>query len=292
MANNSLVKTLATTTFALFAFAANSIFCRLALGEISIDASSFTIIRLFSGAVVLVIIMKLSGEQKTPGHKGSWKAASMLFIYASTFSFAYLSLDTGTGALILFGAVQLTMITMALISGDRLNSAEWTGVSIAFAGFVVLVLPSVTTPSFAGFLLMTIAGIAWGIYTLKGRQSKSPLSDTTYNFIRTLPLIAVMGLLFIQNTFLTPKGILLAVLSGAVASGIGYTIWYIALGGLTATLAALTQLLVPVIAALGGVMFVSESLSFRFLVSASMILGGIALVVFGKHNFANTRVSK
>ena len=292
MPNNSIAKTLFTTSFALIAFAANSIFCRLALGERSIDASSFTVIRLFSGAVVLLIIMKLFGEKDAHGSKGSWSAASMLFIYAATFSFAYLSLDTGTGALILFGAVQLTMITIALISGDRLNLAEWIGVSVAFAGFVFLVLPAVTTPSFIGFVLMTTAGIAWGIYTLMGRQSKSPLSDTTYNFTRTLPLILVMGLFFIQNTSLTHKGVLLAVLSGAVASGIGYTIWYIALGGLSVTLAALAQLLVPIIAALGGVVFVSESLSIRFLLSASMILGGITLVVYGKLNSANSRVPK
>jgi drug/metabolite transporter (DMT)-like permease len=292
MSKKSIEKTLFTTGFALFAFAANSIFCRLALGDRSIDASSFTVIRLFSGAVVLLMIMKLFGKKDAPDSKGSWGAASMLFIYASTFSFAYLSLDTGTGALILFGAVQLTMITIALISGDRLNAAEWIGVSIAFAGFVFLVLPTVTTPSFVGFILMTTAGIAWGIYTLVGRSSKNPLSDTTYNFTRTLPLIAVMGLIFIQNTSLTHTGVLLAVLSGAVASGIGYTVWYIALKGLSATLAALTQLLVPVIAALGGVFFVSESLSIRFLLSASMILGGITLVVLGKRNSANSRVPK
>ena len=289
MSNNSITKTLFTTSFALFAFAANSIFCRLALGERSIDASSFTVIRLFSGAVVLLMIMKLFGDKDESGSKGSWGATSMLFIYASTFSFAYLSLDTGTGALILFGAVQLTMITIALISGDRLHLAEWIGVSIAFGGFVFLVLPTVTTPSFVGFALMTIAGVAWGVYTLMGRRSKSPLSDTTYNFTRTLPLIVVMGLFFIQNASLTQKGVILAVLSGAIASGIGYTIWYVALGGLSATVAALAQLLVPVIAALGGVVFVSESLSIRFLLSAAMILGGISLVVFGKRFSANYR---
>lgn len=289
MSNNSIAKTLFTTTFALFAFAANSIFCRLALGERSIDASSFTVIRLFSGAVVLLMIMRLFGEKDKSGSKGSWGATSMLFIYASTFSFAYLSLDTGTGALILFGAVQLTMITIALISGDRLHLAEWIGVSIAFGGFVFLVLPTVTTPSFVGFALMTIAGVAWGVYTLMGRRSKSPLSDTTYNFTRTLPLIVVMGLFFIQNASLTQKGVILAVLSGAIASGIGYTIWYVALGGLSATVAALAQLLVPVIAALGGVVFVSESLSIRFLLSASLILGGISLVVFGKRFSVNYR---
>lgn len=288
MANNPIAKTLFTTTIAIFAFAANSIFCRLALGESSIDASSFTVIRLFSGALALLIIVKLFGEKEQSDSKGSWSGASMLFLYAATFSFAYVSLATATGALILFGAVQFTMITVALISGDRLSLGEWAGVLVAFAGFIFLVMPMVTTPSLRGFVLMTTAGIAWGIYTLMGRQSKSPLSDTTYNFIRTLPLVIVMGLIFIQNAALTPRGVILAVLSGAVASGVGYTIWYIALGGLSATLAALAQLLVPVIAALGGIVFVSEPISFRFILSALMVLGGIALVVYGKQYSTNS----
>jgi len=216
----------------------------------------------------------------------------MLFVYAATFSFAYISLNTGTGALILFGAVQLTMITIAVVSGDRLHLSEWLGVGLAFAGFVYLVLPKVTTPSLISFVLMTIAGISWGIYTLMGRGSESPLSDTTYNFTRTLPFIIVMGLLFIQNSHLSQKGVLLAVMSGALASGIGYTIWYIALRGLSTTIAAVAQLSVPVIAALGGVIFVSESISFHFLLSAAMILGGIALVVLGKHYFVNSMEMK
>lgn len=293
MANNSLIKTLSTTGFALVAFAGNSILCRLALGEKSIDASSFTIIRLFSGAVALLVILKLLGNKNSGSpSKGSWGGALALFIYASTFSFAYISLDTGTGALILFGAVQLTMIIIAMVSGDRLHLSEWVGVGFAFAGFVYLVLPKLTTPSFMGFVLMAIAGISWGIYTLLGRRSKNPLSDTMCNFMRTLPFSLVMGFLFIQNSNLSQKGVLLAVVSGALASGIGYTVWYIALRGLSATLAAVTQLLVPVIAALGGVIFVSETISFHFLLSASMILGGIALVVLGRHFFVNSTALK
>ena len=276
-------RTFCLTVFALVAFAANSVLCRLALGEGSIDAASFTIIRLLSGAVVLLAILQLTGKKSLAPAKGSWSAALMLFIYAGAFSFAYISLDTGTGALILFGAVQLTMISAAVLSGDRLHLSEWTGIAIAFAGFVYLVLPSATTPSFSGFILMTSAGIAWGIYTLMGRRSASPLSDTAYNFTRTLPLLIVMGLFFIQGAQLSAKGILLAVLSGAIASGIGYTIWYMALQGLSATLAAVSQLSVPVIAALGGVVFISESISFRFMLASAMILGGIALVVLGRH---------
>ena len=292
MPNNTLLKTLLTTCLALVAFAGNSILCRLALGRGSIDASSFTVIRLFSGAVMLLIILKLFGKKRVSPAKDGWGSALMLFVYAATFSFAYISLNTGTGALILFGAVQLTMITIAVVSGDRLHLSEWLGVGLSFAGFVYLVLPKVTTPSLIGFVLMTIAGISWGIYTLMGRGSESPLSDTTYNFTRTLPFIIVMGLLFIQNSHLSQKGVLLAVMSGALASGIGYTIWYIALRGLSATIAAVAQLSVPVIAALGGVIFVSESISFHFLLSAAMILGGIALVVLGKHYFVNSMEMK
>ncbi len=282
MPNISSLKTLLATSFALVAFAANSVFCRLALGEISIDASSFTIIRLLSGAAVLLLILKLFGKKTRSVSKGSWQASAMLFIYAATFSFAYISLETGTGALILFGSVQLTMLTITVISGNRLRLLEWVGVLIALVGFVYLVLPKVTTPSFSGFLLMATSGIAWGSYTLMGRKSTSPLSDTTYNFTRTLPLIIVLGIFFIQSSHLSQTGVIWAVSSGVLASGIGYTIWYTALGGLSATVAAIAQLLVPVIAALGGLVFVSEPISLRFLFSAAMILGGIALVILGK----------
>ncbi len=283
MNHHSFLRTFFATGIALTAFAANSVFCRLALGESSIDPASFTVIRLFSGAIMLLLILNLSGRKKPSRTKGSWGATAMLFLYATTFSFAYLSLDTGTGALILFGAVQFTMITYALISGDRLHRWEWVGVLLAFGGFVFLILPSVTTPSFIGFLLMTVSGIAWGAYTLMGRASQNPLPDTTYNFTRTLPLIAILGIIFISNAHLTPRGIALAIMSGALASGIGYTIWYIALGGLSATVASVAQLLVPVLAALGGVIFVSETLTLHFVLTATLILGGIALVVLGRN---------
>ena len=285
-------RTFCLSGIALGAFAANSVLCRLALGEGSIDAAGFTVIRLVSGAVVLLGILKLSGGQSGPPSKGSWSAASMLFIYAGSFSFAYISLDTGTGALILFGAVQLTMISAAMFSGDRLHLSEWAGVALAFTGFVYLVLPSATTPSFFGFILMAVGGVAWGLYTLMGKSSANPLSDTAYNFTRSLPLVLVMGLFFLQDSHLSSKGILLAVLSGAIASGIGYTVWYMALRGLSATLAAVSQLSVPVIAAVGGVVFSSETISFRFILSSAMILGGIALVVLGRHYFVTSRLTK
>ena len=291
MINNSLLKTILLTGLALIAFAANSVLCRLALGNEAIDAASFTVIRLLSGTVVLLIIIGATRNITGASTKGSWSASFMLFLYAITFSYAYISLDTGTGALILFGSVQITMILLSLLSGTRLHFTEWAGVTIAFTGFVYLILPGVTTPSTIGFLLMTIAGIAWGIYTLKGRGSKSPLMDTAYNFLRTTPLVVLLVILTINNVNYSSEGILLALLSGGITSGIGYTIWYIALGGLSSTQAAVLQLLVPVIAALGGVIFVSEAITSRLIISATMVLGGILMVVLGRYYFTQQRKS-
>lgn len=253
----------------------------MALGNESIDAASFTIVRLLSGAITLLLILSLTSNKDSKS-KGSWQASFMLFVYAITFSYAYISLDTGTGALILFGSVQITMILFSLFSGNKLHFTEWLGVSIAFTGFVYLVLPNVSTPSATGFILMTCSGIAWGIYTLKGRGTNNPLADTTYNFLRTIPFIVVVAALSIDSTSYSSTGILLAVLSGSIASGMGYTIWYIALKGLTTTQAAVVQLSVPVIAALGGVIFVAEAITLRLSISGLLILGGILLVVLGK----------
>ena len=285
---NSALNTFLYTFFALVAFAANSVLCRLALGGHTIDAASFTVIRLISGAITLVLILRMRTAVNKPTATVNWIATSMLFLYAITFSFAYITLNTATGALILFGAVQMTMILITLKSGQRLHAAEWLGVFIAFAGFVYLVLPNVNTPSMTGFMLMTVAGIAWGIYTLMGRSSTDPLADTAYNFSRTIPLVAVLALVAIPYVDLSVKGIVLATLSGAVASGIGYTIWYTALGGLSAVQATVVQLLVPLIAAAGGVAFISEAVTLRLVVSAIMILGGILIVVLGKYHLAKT----
>ena len=288
--NQNIVKTLIFTSLALIAFAANSVLCRLALGEKTIDASSFTTIRLLSGAIVLLLITGISSNKSKATTKGSWSASLMLFLYAITFSFAYITLDTGTGALILFGSVQITMILLSLISGNRLHIIEWTGITISFAGFVYLILPGVSTPSTTGFLLMTTAGIAWGIYTLKGRGSNNPLTDTAYNFFRTIPLVIILAIVTLQNAQYSFEGIVLAVLSGGIASGIGYAIWYVALGGLSSTQAAVVQLLVPVIAAFGGVIFVSEVVTLRLTISATMILGGILMVVLGRYYYVRLRL--
>ncbi|WP_250655430.1 DMT family transporter [Alkalimarinus coralli] len=272
------------TATALIAFAANSVLCRLALGQGLIDAAGFSVLRLLSGTLMLLLILKVNPNKRrrhaTP--KGSLSASLMLFVYAVAFSYAYISLDTGTGALILFGAVQMTIIVLSILSGNRLKVGEVVGVLLAFGGFVYLILPSVTTPSILGFLLMSIAGIAWGIYTLKGRGSENPLGDTAYNFFRSVPLVLVLAIITLKDMRLSTEGALLAVISGGIASGMGYSIWYMALRGLSATIAAVVQLLVPVIAALGGVIFMSEAISIDLIVSGVLILGGIGIVVLGR----------
>ena len=285
--NSFLIKTVLFTGLALIAFAANSVLCRLALGGSAIDASTFTIVRLLSGVIVLTVILNISkiNSNSSPSTKGSWPASIALFLYAITFSFAYVTLETATGALILFGSVQITMILLSIFSGNRLHISEWVGMAIAFAGFVYLVLPGVTTPSVIGFFLMTVSGIAWGVYTLKGRGSKSPIMDTAFNFLRTLPFVIILAIITIKYAHYSSEGILLAALSGGIASGIGYLIWYIALSGLSVTQAAVLQLLVPVIAAVGGIIFVSESISLRLAVSSTMILGGILMVVLGRYYY-------
>ena len=268
--------------FALLAFAGNSILCRLALGEGSIDAAGFTSIRLSSGALTLALLLKLSAAGPPVQRRGSWIAPAALFIYASAFSFAYLSLQTGTGALILFGTVQLTMISAALLSGERLNTAEAGGILLALAGLIYLVSPGVTAPSLHGTLLMTLAGISWGIYCLKGRNVSDPLAETSRNFSRTLPLVALLSVFSVAHFHFSLPGVLLAVLSGGLASGAGYVVWYAALRGMTATSAATVQLAVPVLASIGGVMLLAEELSLRLIIATVTVLGGVGLAVAGR----------
>jgi drug/metabolite transporter (DMT)-like permease len=301
------MKALLFTTFALIAFAGNSILCRMALGEGIIDAGSFTSLRLLSGIVTLLLIYKLTlkdinrssnksaankstsientskeNKLKEINSKGSWQAALMLFVYAIAFSYAYISLDTGTGALILFASVQITIIFISLLSGKKLYLIEWLGMITALAGFIYLVLPTVSTPSFSGFILMAIAGIAWGFYTLAGKGSTNPLADTTFNFFRTLPLAVLLTVFTLNNVTLTLEGVWLAILAGSITSGLGYTIWYIALGEISAIQAAVVQLLVPVIAAIGGVIFVNELFTIRLFIASLIILLGILTMIVGK----------
>ncbi|MCB1022821.1 MAG: DMT family transporter [Acidobacteria bacterium] len=277
------MKVFLLTTFALIAFAFNSILCRLALGTKLIDASSFTAIRLLSGAVTLLIIFSIFSKNKKEDLKrGNWLSAFFLFGYAICFSFAYIGLTTATGALILFGLVQSTMIIVALVSGERPKIAEWLGLALALGGLIYLVFPGLAAPPLLNSILMALAGVAWGFYTLRGRGSEDPLADTAGNFVRTIPFIALACLPFLYQIDVSPKGLLFAVLSGAIASGIGYTVWYAALKHHTATRAAILQLSVPVIAAIGGLIFLSEAISLRLIMASSLILGGIALVIIGR----------
>lgn len=301
MYKTSMLKTLIATTLALIAFAANSVLARLALENAAIDPSSFTILRLFSGSFMLFILIfiirpKLPNNPVRKHHnmslyqlamrhdsqvKGSWLSGLMLFLYAICFSYAYLVLDTATGALILFGAVQITMIVSSLFSGNHIDKHEWAGLVLAFLGFVYLVLPNIGTPSFYGFVLMAFAGIGWGVYSVRGRKSVEPLTDTAFNFLRALSFSGFVFILSLSELNITINGFYYAVLSGAITSGIGYAIWYMALKRLTLTTAAVVQLSVPIIAGVGGVIFVSETISLRLLIAGLFILGGIALVIFG-----------
>jgi drug/metabolite transporter (DMT)-like permease len=282
--NTASTQVILCAVFALIAFAGNSVLCRLALGNDSIDAASFTIIRLLSGSLVLAFVLFLKRRTVNQNAKGSWLASMMLFVYAVAFSYGYITLDTGTGALILFGAVQLTMILYSVAKGNKLHLIQWAGLCCAFGGFVYLVLPTLATPSLTGFVLMTISGIGWGFYSLIGKGSTNAMADTAYNFIRTTPL--VMLLLLWAYTYAdaswSQSGIVLAVLSGALTSGLGYALWYVALGGLTITQAAVIQLFVPIIAAIGGVIFAGEILTIRLMTASVLVLGGIFMVIYGK----------
>lgn len=275
-------RTALLTTLTMTAFAANSLLNRLALGNSTIDAASYTTVRLVSGAIMLGVIGLGTREKGWIGLRGTWPSAGFLFLYAITFSFAYLSLSTGAGALILFGSVQLTMITAALFSGERPHLLEWTGLFLALGGLVYLVFPGLKAPSPLGSTLMTVAGIAWGFYTLRGRGSSDPLADTASNFIRSVPFILVVSLFSMKTVHISANGLLLAGISGAITSGLGYVIWYAALRGLTTTRAATVQLSVPILAAWSGIIFLAEAISFRLLLAGVLILGGIGLALLGR----------
>jgi drug/metabolite transporter (DMT)-like permease len=280
-ANNpetGLTKTVLLTLVAMLAFAGNSLLCRLALGQELIDAASFTSVRAISGAILLGLIVAPRWRAGRRA-KVNWISVAMLFIYMAFFSFAYRSLGAGSGALILFGAVQLTMFVVALRAGEYFPLWAWIGLALAAFGLVYLVLPGVTAPNPLGALLMTVAGIAWGVYSLLGKGAADPLETTANNFICSVPAVIVASLLFIGDFHSSPRGIALAVASGAIASGLGYVVWYAALRGLRATQAATVQLSVPVIAAVGGVVLLSEPVTQRLLLASAATLGGIAIVL-------------
>ena len=270
-------RTALLTVFAMLAFASNSLLCRVALRDTSIDAATSTSIRLASGALVLAILLRSRGQR--PMAAGSWPMAAMLFAYAACFSFAYRDLTAATGALLLFGAVQLTMTAYGLFSGERLKGLRLVGVLIAIAGLVWLLLPGLSAPPPVAAGLMLAAGLAWGIYSLLGRSAGDATAATGGNFIRAVPFAAVISLAAATQASSDPMGLFYALVSGAVTSGLGYVLWYAALPALSATSAATIQLCVPAIAALGGVMLLAEPITARLLLASLAILGGIALTI-------------
>lgn len=270
--------TVALTLVAMLAFAANSLLCRLALGQGLIDPASFAAVRVVSGAILLGAIV-LPGRNAWPHVPVNRRAVAMLLVYVVFFSFAYLSLNAGTGALILFGAVQITMFAVAFRSGERFSALSWVGFAIAVLGLVYLVSPGLAAPDPVGAGLMTVAGVAWGGYTLLGRGVADVLQATASNFILAAPFAVLVSLLFFGGWHGSWHGVLLAVVSGALASGLGYVVWYAALRGLTAARAATVQLSVPVIAAIGGVVLLAEPLTPRLAVASVATLGGIWMVL-------------
>lgn len=294
------------TITALTAFAANSLLCRMALATGYIDPWNFTIIRLVSGAICLLLIMAVHhwhlkkqrlkaystlapiGEKEVLADTGSWLSSISLVVYALCFSLAYVELDTGTGALILFAAVQLTMIGWGIYNKERFSRIQWIALMIAFAGFIYLMLPSAAMPSLFGALMMTISGGAWGLYSIRGKACVSPLRATGFNFIRslvTLPLLLFVSIEYVAE--ISPTGLWIAAISGALTSGVGYSLWYMAMPLLKSTQAAVVQLCVPILAAVMGMLFLTEPLTLRFILASALILGAVLVFALNKTPYQN-----
>ncbi len=275
------LRVIGLTAVAMLAFAANSILCRLALAHGAIDPASFTLVRIASGVVTLWLILALSGRARTVG--GSWRAGFALFAYAAAFSYAYITLSAGAGALLLFGAVQATMVTTGLVRGERLAHLQWLGFIAALGGLATLLAPGVSAPPLIGAFLMLAAGVAWGAYSLLGRGAIDPLAVTGGNFLRALPMaVALLATAVSFGMKGDTIGIVYAILSGAVASGLGYSLWYAALPGLSPAQGASVQLSVPVITAVAGALMIGEPITMRLALCSIAILGGIALVIGSK----------
>jgi drug/metabolite transporter (DMT)-like permease len=286
----------------MIAFASNSLLCRAALRDTGIDAASFTFARIFSGAAALWIILQgrrrlivdssvvspatpevREGGSLVTGHSSLFSGLA-LFGYAAAFSFAYNTLSAGTGALLLFGAVQATMILWGIGKGERLDVIQIAGLLIALGGLVALVFPGISAPPIVGSALMLAAGVAWGVYSLRGKGARDALAATAGNFIRAVPFAALTSVIMFRQFHFNSLGIAYAIVSGAITSGIGYVLWYAALSGLKATSAATVQLSVPVIAATGGILLLSEPISLRYLIASIAILGGIFLVIIERRS--------
>jgi drug/metabolite transporter (DMT)-like permease len=275
------------TALAMIPLAANSWLCRAALRDTAIDAASFTSVRLVSGALMLWALVWLT--RRVHSAKGSWPSALALFGYAALFSLAYLSLTAATGALLLFGAVQVTMIGLGLARGERMDRVQVAGVALAFAGLAGLLLPGWSAPPLGAALMMIGAGVAWGLYSVRGKGAADPIRETAGNFALTVPITVLFSLVTIQGASLDAWGLWYAVLSGALTSGLGYALWYKVLPRLRATTAATVQLSVPVIVAIGGVALLGEPITLRLVLAAGAVLGGIGLVIFERGRLMPTR---
>ncbi len=273
-------RTLILTALAVSAFAGNSLLCRLALRGGHCDPAGFTVLRLVSGALMLWLLLRQRGAPTTQA--GSWLSGLALFAYAAGFSFGYVGLPAGTGALLLFGAVQATMIGYGLARGERLHVRQALGLLLALAGLALLFLPGLAAPPVASACMMVVAGAAWGVYSIRGRGAADPAAATAGNFHRAVPFAVALAAGLLPSLTMDATGALLAVSSGALTSGIGYVIWYRAIAGLKVTQAATAQLGVPVLTALGGVAFLGEPLTSTLLLATGLVLGGIALVIGGR----------
>ncbi|WP_178861905.1 DMT family transporter [Thiomicrorhabdus cannonii] len=301
----ALFQTALFTFLSMVAFATNAIVCRWALDGQLIDPVSFTNLRLGSAAAMLFLVMLwmsrrqsntvLRAEKTTHASRGSWRSAVVLFVYAITFSYGYVAISTANGALILAVVVQLTMIVYGVRQGHKLHAAEWIGVALALFGLLYLVYPKLSTPSWWGLVMVVISAYTWALYSLYGRKSLDPLRDTAFNFYRTLPLVAlatVVSLFFLPNIHFTAKGIGLALFSGAVTSGLGYILWYKALTNLSPSMASTSQLLVPLLAAVGANWLLAEPITLRFILAALLMLGGIGLVIIGRNQHRKAVLQK
>jgi drug/metabolite transporter (DMT)-like permease len=274
------LKWILLTLLAMMAFAGNSLLCRLALKETGIDPTLFFATRLVSGALMLWLMMRLRTERSAL--EGSWRAALALFVYASGFAYAYVQIPAGTGALLLFASIQITMILYGLIKGDRLSQIQWLGVILALGGLIALMLPRVESPPLSSALLMIGAGVAWGAYSLLGRGARNPSAATAGNFIRSVPLalMALLAAFALGNIRVDNLGLLYALASGAITSGLGYVLWYAVLKHLNVTQAATVQLSVPVITAFAGALLLAEAITSLLVFSTLAILLGVSLVIF------------
>ncbi|MBV8250676.1 MAG: DMT family transporter [Comamonas sp.] len=280
-----LFHTVVLTSLAMLAFAANSLLCRMALQSQAIDAASFTAVRLVSGALILALAVRL--RRASAAGVGNWWSGWMLFAYAAAFSFAYVSLPAGAGALILFGAVQATMVGVGLWRGERLAPRQWAGLLLALAGLVILLRPGLSAPPWGASLLMLVAGIAWGVYSLRGKGAADPMGVTAGNFLRAAPLALLLLAMMPGQISMNTAGLAYALCSGALTSGLGYVVWYAALPGLKAGTAASVQLSVPLLAAIGAVSLLDEAWTLRLTLASAAILGGIALVVVARSGGQN-----